>query len=120
VKPWRTDVKHAGLEQRPDGWQLLDGPLACSMVFTLPRPKGHWRTGRNAHLLRDAAPPRPAGVPDLSKLVRATEDALTGVLWTDDARVVEYVRCGKWWAGTAAPDVLGQGGGCVVRVWAAG
>ncbi|MFD4257767.1 RusA family crossover junction endodeoxyribonuclease [Streptomyces sp. NPDC058534] len=118
VKPWRQDVKHAALDitEAHGDWTVLDGPLAVSMVFTFDRPKGHYRTGRNAHLLRDAAPPRPAGMPDLSKLVRSTEDALTGVVWKDDARVVEYVRLGKWYAGTTAADVLTVPG-CVIRVW---
>lgn len=119
VKPWRQDVKYAALEvtgQFPN-WHPLDGPLAASMTFTFARPKGHYRTGRNAHLLRDAAPSRPAGMPDLSKILRSTEDALTGVVWKDDARVVEYVALGKFYAGDPAADVL-DGPGCVIRVWA--
>jgi Holliday junction resolvase RusA-like endonuclease len=117
VKPWRQDVKHAALDiAEARDWVTLDGPLAVSMVFTFARPKSHYRTGRNAHLLRDAAPSRPHGMPDLSKIVRSTEDALTGVVWKDDARVVEYVRLGKWYAGTRAPDVLAVPG-CVIRVW---
>ena len=118
VAPWRQDVKHAALaivEALPD-WTVLDGPLAVSMVFTFDRPKGHYRTGRNAHLLREAAPTRPAGMPDLSKLARSTEDALTGVVWKDDARVVEYVQLGKWYAETDADDVLSVPG-CVIHVW---
>jgi Holliday junction resolvase RusA-like endonuclease len=118
VKPWRQDVKHAALDttEALDSWAILDGPLAVAMTFTFDRPKGHYRTGRNAHLLRGTAPIRPAGMPDLSKLARSTEDALTGVVWKDDARVVEYVRLGKWYAGTDADDVLPVPG-CVIRVW---
>jgi Holliday junction resolvase RusA-like endonuclease len=115
VKPWRQDVKHAALEALPDGWTLLDGPLVVSMLFTFARPKSHYRTGRWAPLLRETAPVRPSGVPDLSKLVRSTEDALTGVVWVDDARVVGYVRLGKWYArsGPAIPVVPG----CLIDVW---
>jgi Holliday junction resolvase RusA-like endonuclease len=121
VKPWRQDVKYAALGATAalPGWTILDGPLAVAMTFTFARPKGHYRTGRNAHLLRDAAPIRPAVFPDLSKIVRSTEDALTGVVWHDDQRVVEYVRLGKYYAGTDAPDVL-DGPGCVIRVWPIG
>lgn len=118
VKPWRQDVKQAALDaiaQLPD-WTPLDGPLVASMVFTFARPKGHYRTGRNAHLLRDAAPARPAVTPDLSKILRSTEDALTGVIWADDARVVGYAHLGKFYAGTNAADVLTMPG-CVIRVW---
>jgi Holliday junction resolvase RusA-like endonuclease len=121
VKPWRQDVKHAALAEidriEPNLWRPLDGPLAVAMTFTFVRPKGHWRTGRNAHLLRDTAPARPAGRPDLSKLARSTEDALTGVIWTDDARIVEYLTLAKWWAGGWPADVLDTGPGAVIRVY---
>lgn len=118
VKPWRQDVKFAALDVTRviPGWLPLDGPLVASMVFTFARNKGHYRTGRNAHLLKDTAPDRHSSTPDLSKLVRSTEDALTGVVWKDDARVSEYVRLGKWYAGADAPDVLDVQG-CVIRVW---
>ncbi|MFF7550891.1 RusA family crossover junction endodeoxyribonuclease [Streptomyces canus] len=118
VKPWRQDVKQAALDavQGLADWTPLDGPLIASMVFAFARPKGHYRTGRNAHLLRDAAPARPHGVPDLSKILRSTEDALKGIVWHDDARVVGYARLGKFYAGTDAADVLSMPG-CVIRVW---
>jgi Holliday junction resolvase RusA-like endonuclease len=115
VKPWRQDVKYAALEAIGDEWQLLDGPLLVAMTFAFARPKSHYRTGRNAHLLRDNAPTRPTGVPDLSKLVRSTEDALTGVVWVDDSRVVEYARLGKFYAGTG-PGIPTEPG-CLIRVW---
>lgn len=110
VKPWRDDVK-AATENAircdcPDNCGSLqpgyplDGPLIVRMVFTAARPKSHYRTGRNSHLLRDTAPARPHGIPDLSKLIRSTEDALTAAgAWADDARVVEYERTAKVWAG---------------------
>jgi Holliday junction resolvase RusA-like endonuclease len=116
VKPWRQDVKYAALEAVGAGWTLLDGPLVASMTFTFARPRSHYRTGRNALLLRDGAPPRPAGTPDLSKILRSTEDALTGVVWKDDAQVVEYLRLGKFYAGSAEPSVLDVPG-CVIQIW---
>lgn len=118
VKPWRQDVKHAALDVTgafPD-WTVLTGPLAVAMTFTFARIKSHYRTGRYAHLLKDTAPLQPTVYPDLSKIVRSTEDALTGVIWKDDAQVVQYVRLGKWYAGVDAPDVLAVPG-CVIRVW---
>lgn len=118
VKPWRQDVKQAALDTiagHPD-WTPLDGPLVASMTFTFARPKSHYRTGRNAHLLRDTAPARPHGMPDLSKILRSTEDALKDVIWADDALVVGYIHLGKFYAGTDAADVLTMPG-AVIRVW---
>jgi Holliday junction resolvase RusA-like endonuclease len=90
VKPWRDDVKAAAEQALPPDWKPLDGPLAAVMVFTLPKPL--------------SAPRRrltwPHRTPDVSKLVRSTEDALTAAgVWTDDARVVEYLRVAKVYPG---------------------
>lgn len=119
VRPWRQDVRAAAetLLARVDRTLFpLDGPLLVDMVFSVARPKGHYRTGRNAHLLRDTAPARPQGMPDLSKLTRSTEDALTSAgVWKDDARVVEYGRLAKIYADSDDPDAL-SAPGAVIRV----
>ncbi|MCR3719156.1 Holliday junction resolvase RusA (prophage-encoded endonuclease) [Prauserella flava] len=90
VKPWRADIREHVLA-RHDGTPL-DGPIVASLVFFMPRPKSHYRTGCNAHLLRSRAPTRPTGKPDIDKLARAVLDALgsDGLnIWHDDAQVVE-------------------------------
>ncbi len=66
----------------------LEGPLALRVVFTMPRPKGHYGAGKNAGVLRPTAPRWPTTKPDATKLLRSTEDALTGILWRDDAAIV--------------------------------
>lgn len=101
VAPWRDDVKAAAerVVARLAGdqdWAPLDGPLLVRMVFSIVRPAGHYGTGRNAGTLRASAPRWPSSTPDLSKLARSTEDALTAAgVWRDDARVVEYQRLAK-------------------------
>lgn len=67
----------------------LAGALRVRMVFYRQRPQGHFRSGKNSHLLREAAPEYPTGKPDVLKLARPVEDALTGLLWTDDALIVD-------------------------------
>lgn len=103
VKPWRQDVVAAALEVIESygwTWETLDGCLHVRMVFSFTRPKSHYRTGRNAHLLRADAPAQPQGTPDLDKLARSTCDALTTAgAWKDDARVVEYDRLAKVYVG---------------------
>jgi Holliday junction resolvase RusA-like endonuclease len=90
VKPWRTDVKEAALgviEQT--GWQRAEGAVDLAITFVFARPKNHYGTGRNAHLLKDSAPGFPAAGPDLDKLVRSTADALGEAgAWKDDKQVV--------------------------------
>jgi len=85
-KDWRTNVKAAGFEAYHD--DLLTGPLGLSATFVMPRPKGHYGTGRNAEVLKASAPAFPTTKPDVLKLARALEDALTGIVWRDDAQIV--------------------------------
>ena len=87
-KDWKTDVKHAGQDAFPGG-ELWDCAIALRLTFTQLRPKSHYRTGKNALALRESAPMYPVGKPDVLKLARGVEDALSGVIWTDDARIVD-------------------------------
>lgn len=102
VRPWRMDVKHAAEQLRVSlqGLATLDGPLSVSMVFTLPKPA-------SAPKRRRTWPDRK---PDVSKLARSTEDAISDAgLWMDDARVVEYTRLAKVFPGED-PDALAAPG----------
>ena len=105
VKTWRGDVKDAAEKlTKADGYTLLDGPLRVRMVFTVHKPKNRPKRRRTW----------PDSMPDLSKLCRATEDALTAAgVWKDDARVVEYARLAKVFPGED-PDSLPVPG---VRIW---
>ena len=81
VKPWRQDVVAAAVEAMR-GRAMLDGPLVAVMTFTLPKPTGAPKTRRTY----------PCRKPDLSKLVRSTEDALSDAgVWADDARVITLI-----------------------------
>lgn len=89
VKPWRECVHFTAIAARA-GMQPLDAPLRLHMVFTLPKPV-------SAPKRRQTWPMR---TPDLSKLARSTEDALTTAgVWRDDARVVEYGLLAKRYPG---------------------
>jgi crossover junction endodeoxyribonuclease RusA len=86
VTPWRADIRN---DAKVMFGEPTAGPVEVQLVFVLPRPKSHYRTGRNADLLRDTAPPAPAGKPDIDKLARAALDAMTNVAWLDDAQVTK-------------------------------
>lgn len=100
VGPWREAVR-AETQRACD--VPLAGPVEVTIIFRLKRPKGHYRTGKNAHLLRDGAPPYPDGNPDWDKLSRAVCDGLTagGAFW-DDAQIV-HTEVWKTWADTGLP-----------------
>lgn len=106
VEPWRQDVKQAAeavLETlgRPPPFQEA---VVARMVFTFLRPASVKRAKR----------PYPSVTPDLSKLCRSTEDALTSAgVWKDDALLVEYVRLAKVYA-NEDPDALDRSGALII------
>lgn len=83
------------------------GPIELEVCVRLARPKGHFRTGRNIHLLSDSAPLHHTQTPDLFKLVRPIEDALTGIVWKDDSQIVRHTNTRKeWTSGQPGASVL--------------
>lgn len=89
-KDWRKTVSEAGaLErkaraERGENGALFDGPLLLALTFYLKRPQSH-STKRG---LKPSAPRHHTSAPDSTKLTRSVEDALTGVLYRDDAQIV--------------------------------
>lgn len=103
-REWKNNVRREAAINM-DGMPMFLGPVILTAVFYMPRPKGHYRTGKRAAELRPAAPRHITTKPDLLKLTRAVEDAMTGIVWRDDAQVVEHRLFKKY----------GQPG-CVVQV----
>jgi crossover junction endodeoxyribonuclease RusA len=85
VRPWRTDVKHAALACLPPDWDTTT-PMSLSIVFRFKRPQG--QIGKRG--VKPSAPQHNTSGRhgDLSKLVRSTEDAMTGVVYDDDRQIV--------------------------------
>lgn len=109
VRPWREAVRADAIRARQsiDGWAVLDEPLRVDMVFTVPKPAGAPKRRRTW----------PMRTPDLSKLTRATEDALTDAgVWRDDARVVSYGKLAKVYPDDGDPDALAAPG-AVIRIY---
>jgi len=74
-------------EQAPE--KLLDCPLRVDLYFYMPRPKGHYGTGKNAGKLKDSSPINHTKKPDIDNLRKLVMDALTNVFWRDDSLVCE-------------------------------
>ncbi len=94
-----ADFDDTGTVGHFDPWTPFDGPVHATITFRFPRPKGHYRTGRNAHLLRDQAPTHPVGrnLGDVDKLVRSTFDALTAAGVVVDDSLFARVLATKVW-----------------------
>ena len=82
VKPWRQDVVNAAADaiEEAEGFQTFTGPVHLIIEFYMPRPTGAPKTRRTV----------PKSAPDLSKLIRSTEDAMTTAgVWADDSLVID-------------------------------
>lgn len=99
VKPWREAVEIsaiAGVRR----FGKISGPVFLRVVFTLEKAKSVSRK-------------YPSVPPDLSKLIRSTEDALTtGGIWEDDARVIRIAAV-KLYVGD--PEAL-DAPGAIIRI----
>ena len=103
---WRTDVAQAA-DFAMDGHELLTGPLLLDVAFIFVRPASHFtKTGK----LVKGAPDAPTGhnLGDTSKLVRAVEDAMQGIVYKDDAQITTLGRPRKRWGIAAATYITVQ------------
>lgn len=105
LRNWRQDVKAAAIQAAKDAGleSPLKQPLKLSVDFIFPRPKSHYRTGKNANVQRPDAPFYHTAKPDLGKLIRAVEDSITGVIWHDDSCVAYYFATRKRYAEFGQP-----------------
>lgn len=103
TKPWQQEVAGAAVVAREiaaaegRAWAVAEDAVVLEVTFYLPRPK--------------SLPKRViehCKKPDLDKLLRATKDALTGVLWRDDSQVVSVTGTKAYAGGVFDP--LGNDG----------
>ncbi len=83
---------------------FVEQPLLVVLTFFLPRPASHFGSGRNAGQLKPGASCYPSAKKlDADKLARATLDAMTGIVYDDDGRIVELLVRKRY--ATSADDV---------------
>ncbi len=108
VKPWREAVKWAAIGRPVSMRGMLLGAVHVDMTFTVAKPM--------------SAPKRKASYPDrkpdLSKLIRSTEDALTDAgVWEDDARVISCMAR-KVYPNEGIDSM--ESPGAIIRIWQSG
>jgi len=95
-KTWRLAVQYACMEMmRINGIEKFEkGALCLSVSFNMPRPKHHFNS---KGATKQTSPLWHTSKPDATKMLRAVEDALNGILWNDDSNIAtQSVR--KWYA----------------------
>ncbi len=99
IKAWSTSVREQALLALPEQCVepvFVNTPLVVVIVFRMARPSGHWGKGKNAGKISSKAAAAPMSKPDIDKLVRATLDALTGLVFDDDSRISQLSAVKEW------------------------
>ena len=67
----------------------LAGDIMLKVIFFMPRPKSHYRTGKFKHILKDDMPERHSITPDLDNLVKMLCDTIQGKdrMIVDDSQI---------------------------------
>jgi Holliday junction resolvase RusA-like endonuclease len=100
LRDWRGDVKWMALKVMNDKRMILQpAGVYLEIEFVMPRPLSTPKSKT----------PLAVKKPDIDKLIRAVMDALTGVVYNDDAQVVHLV-VGKRLA------EIGEGPGALITV----
>ena len=88
--------KHMGKVARNEySGPVFTGALALTFHFFRPRPQSHYTT--SGSLSKEGREtPFPITRPDVLKLARAAEDALTGICWSDDSIIVRENLAKDW------------------------
>lgn len=104
-RPWKSLVSQVAGDAMT-GRPLLEGPLSFHLRFLVPRPKGHYNSKGELNA-KGRRTPRPSTRPDLLKLARAVEDALTGIVYRDDAQVVDELLAKEYGSPERVEIVVG-------------
>lgn len=91
-KGWKKIVAKAAKSAHKG--PLLNGPLVATFRFFRPRPKNHFAKFGLSKAGHESLAPDTR--PDVLKLTRACEDALNGVLYSDDSQIVEEHLFKHW------------------------
>lgn len=92
LRTWEDAVAWTAKTQA-GGVLFAEGPVTLIVEFWLNKAP----TVRRAHA---------TAKPDLSKLIRGLEDALSHVLWTDDAQVTSIMASKQYESGQASPRAI--------------
>lgn len=84
------------------GFEMIDGPCLLSINAFFEIPKSKSKKFREAALLDQV---RPTKKPDLSNIIKGIEDALNGLVYKDDACIVN-LSCEKFYSDNPRVEVF--------------
>ena len=95
LKDWKAVVAWSAREAVGSGFVPLRCALEVEFTFYRVRPRGHFRKDGTLSKV-GVAMSYPITRPDATKLMRAAEDSLTGIIWRDDSQLVTQRALKRW------------------------
>jgi len=86
LEAWRSDIRMSATEKM-NGREAYRGAVRVDLRFYVARPKGHF--GKRGLLPSAPAYPVKRSKGDIDKLTRTMLDSLSGIVFGDDAQVVD-------------------------------
>ena len=84
----------------------LSGDIMLKLVFTMPRPKKHFRAGKYKHLLKDGVSEFHSYKPDLDNLVKFVCDVIGRGRFILDDRQICMLQAEKVYGFTGKTEVI--------------
>lgn len=85
---------------------VFTGALQVSFTFVFPRPKNHFGTGKNAGILKKAAPEYCCNQKDLDNMEKFYADSFNCIAYEDDRQIVRTSALKRWAVEEEMPGVL--------------
>jgi len=103
LKAWQTAVKMAAKKAWGEKIAIDYTALVVDITFHFKRPLAHFIGGKTGRL-RTGAPRWKIDPPDTDKLIRATWDAMTGIIYRDDSILIPGY-CPKLYASESSAHI---------------
>lgn len=105
TRPYRQAVAaEAQIAMEKADAALVLEAVEITVSFYFERPLGHYGSGKNAGKIKPSAPAHKTTAPDSEKLARAAFDGMAGIVYRNDAQVVEaHIR--KGYGGPARTEI---------------
>lgn len=100
---WTKAIKAVASKHKPD--TPFTPPIMVDILFMMPRPKAHYRTGKNADVLRPDAPIIHTAKPDRDNLDKMVLDTLQDIGYFENDSGVSVGTLLKIWANPSAAGI---------------
>lgn len=99
TKVAEESIQMQSLQHKPE--KPMEGPLVLKLAFYRAKGMPSTKIGRQRALAGEI---RPTTKPDLDNLTKTVKDALNGIIWIDDAQIIE-VFAQKFFSDTPRTEI---------------